>query len=451
MNPLTPKGTSLRRTLRISLLALLASLGLVAAVASYWIAGAEADEFFDNQLRQIALYIWDTPDSYRSGVIAAPSHDPEDDFLIQVWDKNGSLLVSSNSAVAMPRGAATGYSDAEVAGINWRVYTEVEPERTVQVSQQLEVREETAAQASLNAVIPIALLIPLSWLVLNWIIGRIIGRLDRVAMDIAARDAESTEPIPTSATPVEILPLISAMNDLVLRLQAALHQQRRFVADAAHELRTPLAAITLQIDNLAATIGAEGRSAQRIADLKAGSARATALVSQLLKLARVESGATSPQSQVVALLPLIVECLERIAPLAEHKAIDLGLDQHAVPDIEGVEDEIRILIDNLLDNAIRYTPAGGTVDVILRDDAQAVILEVRDTGPGIPEAALPRVLERFYRASPADIEGSGLGLAIAKAAADRNHVALTLANRRDRSGLTAVLAFRRAARSKKVL
>ena len=451
MRTRNPGATSLRRTLRVSLLVLLSSLGLVAAVASYWIAGVEADEFFDNQLRQIALYIWDTPDSYRPAMVAPPSHDPEDDFLIQVWDKDGSLLVSSNTTVAMPRGTATGYSDADVDGIDWRVYTEVEPERTVQVSQQVEVREETAAQASLNAIIPIALLIPLSWLVLNWIIGRIIGRLDRAAMDIAARDAESAEPIPMSSTPVEILPLVSAMNDLVLRLQTALHQQRRFVADAAHELRTPLAAIALQVDNLAAAIGLEGKSAQRIADLKAGSARAAALVGQLLKLARVESGATSPQSQTVALLPLIVECLERIAPLAEHKAIDLGLDQDAAPTIEGVEDEIRILIDNLLDNAIRYTPAGGTVDVILRDDGRAPILEVRDTGPGIPEAALPRVLERFYRASSADIEGSGLGLAIAKAAADRNHVALTLANRSDRSGLTAVLAFRRAARPKKAL
>lgn len=446
MSPVSARPASLRRTLRTSLLVLLTSLGLVAAVASYWIAGAEADEFFDNQLRQIALYIWDTPNSYRPGILAAPSHDPEDDFLIQVWNSNGSLLVSSNPAVAMPRGASTGYTDAAVGGIDWRVYTEVEPERTVQVSQQIEVREETAAQASLNAVVPIALLVPLSWLVLNWIVGRIIGRLDRVAMDIAARDTEGAAPIPASAAPAEILPLITAMNDLVLRLQSALHQQRRFVADAAHELRTPLAAISLQVDNLAAAIGADGKSAQRLADLKAGTARATALVGQLLKLARVESGAASPQTGRVALLPLVVECLERIAPLAEHKTIDLGLDPGAEPEIEGVQDEIRVLVDNLLDNAVRYTPAGGTVDVILRDDGPAPILEVRDSGPGIPETAMPHVLERFYRASPADIEGSGLGLAIAKAAADHNHVTLTLANRVDRSGLRAVLSFRRAQR-----
>ena len=451
MKPVKPNATSLRRTLRISLLVLLTTFGVISAVASYWIAGMEANEFFDDQLRQVALYVWDAPDGYRPSIIVAPSHDPEDDFLIQVWDKDARLLVSSNTAIPMPRAGATGYTDAMVAGIDWRVYTQVETGRTVQVSQQMEVREETAAQASLNAVIPIALLIPLSWLVLNWIIGRVIGRLDRVAVEIAARDAESAAPIPSAAAPVEILPLITAMNDLVLRLQAALHQQRRFVADAAHELRTPLAAISLQIGNLTAAIGGDGKYAPRIADLKAGSARASALVGQLLRLARVEAGAASPQKQAVALLPLVIESLERFAPLAGHKSIDLGLDQHANPTIEGAEDEIRVLIDNLLDNAIRYTPDGGTVDVILRADEPAPTLEVRDTGPGIPDANLTRVFERFYRASSADIEGSGLGLAIAKAAADRNHVALMLTNRADRSGLSAVLVFRPAAAAQRAI
>jgi two-component system, OmpR family, sensor kinase len=450
MKPVKPNVPSLRRTLRISLLVLLTSFGLISAVASYFIAGMEADEFFDNQLRQIALYIWDAPDGYRPDNIVAPSHDLEDDFLIQVWDKNGGLLVSSNTAIPMPRGVATGYANAVVAGIDWRVYTQVEPARTVQVAQQMEEREETAAQASLNAIIPIALLIPLSWLVLNWIVDRIIGRLDRVAVDIAARDAESTAPIPTVAAPVEILPLITAMNDLVLRLQAALHQQRRFVADAAHELRTPLTAISLQVGNLMAAIGAEGKYAQRIADLQAGSARASALVGQLLRLARVESGAASPEKQSVALLPLVIESLERFAPLAEHRSIDLGLDQNADAVVEGVEDEIRVLVDNLPDNAIRYTPDGGTVDVILRARESVPTLEVRDTGPGIPDASLTRVFERFYRASSANIEGSGLGLAIAKAAADRNHVRLTLTNRTDRSGLSATLVFRSADSAKRV-
>jgi len=442
---MTNKAMSLRRTLRWSLTVLLTVFGLITAIASYWSAGDEANDFFDNQLRQIALYVWDVPKGFRPETIVAPPHDPEDDFLIQVWDNDGSAVMSSNPSIPMPRGRTAGFADVDAGGIAWRVYTAIDPTRTVQVSQQMQVREELAADASLNSAVPIALLIPLSWLVLNWIIGRTIGRLDRVAAQVAGREAKGLDPIPTEAAPVEILPLISAMNDLVQRLRSALDQQRRFVADAAHELRTPLAAISLQVTNLMAAIGSDARYAQRIADLQAGSARAAALVGQLLRLARFESSAAKPPNQRVALLPLVIESLERFAPLADHRSIDLGLDQDAAPVVEGAEEEIRVLLDNLLDNAIRYTPAGGTVDVMLRDGRSGPTLEVRDTGPGIPDSVLPRVFERFFRAGSPEIEGSGLGLAIAKTAADRNHATLTLANRADRSGLSAVLAFRPAA------
>ena len=433
---------SLRRTLRLSLTVLLTVFGLITAVASYLSADAEADAFFDNQLRQIALYVWNVPTDFHADTVAAPPHDREDDFLIQVWDNDGAAVMSSDPSIPLPRGGAPGFSDVSAAGVTWRVYTAIEPARTVQVSQQTEVREELAADASLRATIPIILLIPLSWLVLNWIIGRIIDRLDRVAAEIAKREAKGLDPIPTEAAPVEILPLISAMNDLVQRLQSALSQQRRFVADAAHELRTPLAAISLQVNNLMAAIGNDSKYAPRIADLQAGSARASALVGQLLRLARFESNMAGRQDQRVELLPLVFESLERFAPLAEHRSIDLGLEQDATPIVAGVVEEIRVLLDNLLDNAIRYTPAGGTVDVILGTEDGRPILQVRDTGPGIPAASLPRVFERFFRASSAEIEGSGLGLAIAKAAADRNKVSIALANRTDRSGLCVTLTFR---------
>lgn len=433
---------SLRRTLLISLTVLLTLIGLVTAVASYILAGEEAAELFDSQLRQIALYVWDVPEGFQADAIVAPTHDPEDDFLVQVWSSDGKTVMSSNPAVALPRAEAEGFSDATVDDIEWRVYTRVDSGRTVQVSQQLEVREELAAGASLQATIPIALLVPLSWVVLTWIIARTIGRLDRVASEVAAREAIGLEPISTESAPAEILPLITAMNDLVTRLKAALDQQRLFVADAAHELRTPLAAISLQVANLAATIGSDGKHAARIADLQAGTKRASALVGQLLRLARFESAIDSRHDQRIELLSVVLESLGRFAPLAEHRSIDLGLSQEAGPVIIGARDEIQALLDNLLDNAIRYTPEGGAVDVVLRAGNSKVVLEVCDTGPGIPEASLPRVFTRFFRASSADIEGSGLGLAIAKAAADRNGIALTLLNRTDRSGLRVTLEFR---------
>ncbi|HEY3147131.1 MAG TPA: ATP-binding protein [Dongiaceae bacterium] len=437
---------SLRRTFRLWLTVLLLAIGLITAVASYWLAGNEAADYLDNQLRQIALYVWNVPEGFHTDIVPPP-HDPEDDFVVQVWDAAGAPIMSSTPAVPIPRGAATGFSEVEVNGEEYRVYTAIDRVRTVQVSQQLEVREELAADASLRATIPIALLIPLSWLVLNWLIGRIIGRLDRVAAKVTEREASGIDPIPADEAPIEIMPLINAMNALVQRLQAALTQQRRFVADAAHELRTPLAAISLQVNNLKAAVGSDGKMAQRLADLEAGSQRASALVGQLLRLARFEAAADTRPDQCIALVPLVMDSLGRFAPLAEHRMIDLGLSQEAAPVVEGVEEEVRALIDNLIDNAIRYTPEGGTVDVILRTDNARPVLEVRDTGPGIPDASLPRVFERFFRAGPPDTEGSGLGLSIAKAAADRNHITFTLRNRADRSGLSAVLIFR-AARSK---
>lgn len=432
---------SLRRTLLLWLTALLALMGVVAAAATYVLAGEEAAELFDDQLRQIALYVWDVPESFRADTISAPAHDPEDDFLIQIWSVDGKAMMSSNPAVALPRAPVSGFSDKTVAGVAWRVYTAIDPIRVVQVSQQINVRRELAAESSLQAALPILLLIPLSWGVLTWIIGRIIGRLDVVAAEVGKREARGLEPISMVGAPAEVLPLISAMNDLVHRLKSALDQQRRFVADAAHELRTPLAAIALQVENLKAAIGNDRRYAQRIADLQAGTARASALVGQLLRLARFESGPIAQPHQQIVLQPLLLESLARFAPLAEHRGVDLGLTQEATPVVAGVREEIQVLLDNLIDNAIRYTPAGGTVDVVLKSEADRPMLEVRDSGPGIPEASLPRVFTRFFRAAGPETEGSGLGLAIAKTVADRNNIALRLANRTDRSGLSATLSF----------
>ena len=434
---------SLRSSFRLWLTVLLVAIGLVTAIASYLIAFDEAADYLDNQLRQVALYVWNVPKGYRTDTVTAPRHDVEDDFVVQVWDSAGSQIMSSTQAPAIPRGAVTGFSEIELSGEEYRVYTAIRQDRTVQVSQQLQVREELAADAALRATIPIALLIPLSWLVLNWLIGRIIGRLDRVTEKVRQWQSSGIDPIPPHEAPAEIMPLISAMNALVQRLHAALDQQRRFVADAAHELRTPLTAISLQVNNLKGALSNDGKLAQRIADLEAGAQRASTMVGQLLRLARVESAANRPPKPI-ALLPLVLDSLGQLAPLAERRTIDLGLDQDAAPVVEAVEDELRVLIGNLIDNAVRYTPEGGKVDVIVRNDASHPTLEVRDTGPGIPEASLPRVIERFFRVGPAETEGSGLGLAIAKVAADRNNIALILRNRTDGGGFSALLRFRPA-------
>jgi signal transduction histidine kinase len=355
----------------------------------------------------------------------------------------GTPVRLSHPAIEIPRRTVTGFSQAVTPEDEWRVYTLATTRRTVQVAQQMSVREELATSASLQAALPIALLIPLSWLALTWIIDRIMARLNRLAAGVAARDAVNGTPIPLEDVPAEIVPFVRSINDLLTRLQAVLDRQRRFVSNAAHELRTPLSALLIQIENLRQADG-DGRLAPRLSDLQAGIRRAAALVGQLLRLARYDADEPGQPTRI-DLVALTLDGMARVAPLADDRSIDLGLGRRDAVTVIGSEADLSVVIGNLLDNAIRYTPSGGTVDISITADGPVAILEIQDTGPGIREDELPRVFERFFRAAPLGVEGSGLGLAIAKAAAERNNAGLALENRTDRSGIVARLMIARGA------
>ncbi|QAS80976.1 histidine kinase (plasmid) [Rhizobium acidisoli] len=433
------KGTiSIRRTAFIWLAGLMATIGVCAATASYFLVQNEASDFLDNQLRQIALYVGDARSSPETGPDSGAPHDPEDDFVIQVWDAAGKPLRQSHPAVGIPRLSATGFADISTDSDYWRVYTLAAPDRTVQVSQDMSVREELAANAALQAALPIIVLIPLSLLTLSWIIDRIMARLNRLAVAVASRDTTVDSPVPIDDVPAEVVPFVSSINLLLARLRALLERQRRFVSDAAHELRTPLSALQIQIDNLRHD-DRDGRFSQRLAELEAGIGRATRLVNKLLRLARYDAHESAPASQPIDLVQLAVDTVARLTPLAESRGIDLGITRRDKAITIGALADFEIILDNLVENAVRYTPPTGTVDVAVVVAGQEARIEIRDTGPGIAEEEMPRVFERFFRARPQDSEGSGLGLAIAKAAAERQGARLTLAMREDGPGLVASL------------
>lgn len=436
---------SIRRTAFIWLAGLMAAIGVCAAAGSYLLARKEASDFLDNQLRQVALYVGDMPSAPGLGPDGSGTQDPEDDFIVQVWDASGRPLRQSHPDISIPRQAATGFRDMTSAGKDWRIYTLAAAQRTVQVSQRVDVRQELAATAALQAALPIAVLIPLSLLMLGWVIDRIMARLDRLAVTVASRDAAADDPLPIDDVPKEVIPFVSAINRSLGRLQALLEQQRRFISDAAHELRTPLSALQIQIDNLRHN-DRDGRFAQRLGEIEAGIGRATALVGKLLRLARYDALAAAPAPQPVELGQLAIDTIAQLTPLAESRSIDLGIIRTDNAVTRGVPADLEIILANLVENALRYTPMGGSVDVAVEATEDEARIEVRDTGPGIREDELARVFERFFRARPQDAEGSGLGLAIAKAAAQRNNVRLTLANRSDRPGLVACLIARRVAR-----
>jgi two-component system OmpR family sensor kinase len=283
---------------------------------------------------------------------------------------------------------------------------------------------------------------PLLGGIIWWLVGRDLKPLADVAQAVSQRHPNALEPLLVTGLPQEVQPLIAALNDLLQRLAAALAAQRAFIADAAHALRTPLTALHLQTQVMARATEEEERQ-QAIVALQRGMQRITHLVHQLLTLARLDPESIQPPLTSVALNPLIHAAIADHAPLAAEKAIDLGLTRDDPACITGDADSLRILFGNLLENAIHYTPAGGTVDVQITSESDTIHVEIADTGPGIPPEDHARVFDRFYRRESTGIPGSGLGLAIVKTIADRHHAHLTLGERDRGPGLVVHLTFPR--------
>jgi len=431
---------SLKKQLIILLVGLLSIVGMLAGSISYMLAKNDAGELLDHQMREVARSIDEGSQlpAMQARFFSETEEERESDFVIQSWYESEPVK-STRPDFILPRKSQTGFSDLTMHGKKWRTYTIVYPDRTVQVSLSGEVRREIATAAALRSVLPIAGLIPLSWILVAVVVGRILKPLDAVTAAATQRDASSLDPLPAENVPQEIAPLIAEMNALLLRLGDALESQRQFVSNAAHELRTPLAALQLQIENLSLCQSREDMDA-RIGELKAGVHRASHLVNQLLRMARFEAENASARHNA-DLGQIVKTCIGSLIPLAEKKGIDLGMVRDEAVVIQANSDALRILFDNLIDNAIRYTPSGGRIDVSVISAGKKAYVEIADNGPGIPEHLLPRVFDRFFRASGQLIEGSGIGLAIVKAIADRESAEVTLSNRTDGAGLIAKVAL----------
>lgn len=406
---------SIRRTLLATLLAAVTVVTLAAASLVYGLARQQIDAIFDYQLRQLALTLRGPP--------AAAGGAPEDlDFVLQIWDPTGLKLYDSRPNSGLPPSAQLGFATVRSRTGEWRVYTTELAGLVVQVAQPLRVREKLAIAASVRFLAPVLLILPLLGFLVWRAVGRSLAPLDQLAEAVGSRTPAALEPLPVSDAPEEALPLVRSLNDLLQRLRGALDAQRAFVADAAHGLRTPLAALNLQLQLVERATDAAERTAA-LADLRAGLERATHLVQQLLTLARAEPDAVPALAgEPVRLADLVEEAIADHAIVAETKGVDLGATEVAGDAVvTGDRAALRILLANLVENAIRYTPRGGRVDVA----AGPSWLEVVDNGPGIPQADRERVFDRFYRRS-SGTQGSGLGLAIVKAIADRHSATVSL-------------------------
>lgn len=438
-----PVGTmcSIRRAMMLWMVPLFLLVGAGSAAFSYWMYARMVEGFMDDQMQQLAT------------VLAAQDNVPMPlqqtservhkwgGYVVQTYDGLGRQEINSwpELGVGLQSG---GFQDVKHGGHRWRTYVAANPaagSRTVQVLQSGTFRAKLAAERAAAALAPVLILLPLSMLVL-WLVARAMSAaLEDIGRQAAQQDEHHITELSLDRVPHEIAPLVGSFNALLRRLRDAFATQRRFVQDAAHELRTPIAAIGLQLENLRNDMGCDA-SRERYSQLEAGVRRANRLVDQLLRLSRQEAAGADGVG-IVDLQAQLRESMNTLITLADRRRIDLGLvgpDQQGDPvTLRCAPGDLRSVLDNLIENALRYTPEGGVVDVRLVQDQGRAALEVVDTGPGIPPELLPRVFDRFFRVPGNGSNGSGLGLAIAQAAAQRCGLAITLRNRQDRSGLIA--------------
>ena len=414
---------SIRRNLLLALLGTMCAAMLIAGWATYRAAHHEADALFDYHLRQIALSVRDQTFLGSPDFLA---NDENLDYVIRVWDLSGLTVYYSKPHESLPELTQLGYSIAETSEGEWRVFATQYHGLTIAVAQPMRVRNRLATDAAWNTLRPFFFLLPVVGMLVWVLVGLGLRPLARLAESVRKRTPDSLAPLPDEGLPEEIQPLAASLNDLLARLQAAFAAQRDFVADAAHELRTPLTALQLQTQLVERAAGETERGAA-LDELKRGLQRTGHTVQQLLTLARLEPGAVSMPSVRVELATLAREAVVEQTRVAEARDIDLGLaevDSRAV--VMGDAEALRILLSNLLANALRYTPRGGRVDVSCRMRDGQPVLEIADTGSGIPEAERERVFDRFYRRPGEQESGSGLGLAIVRAIADRHDAVVSL-------------------------
>lgn len=430
---------SIRRRLLLWLLSGLALAVAATGARIYTQTLEEANELFDYHLKQMAASL--PNDSFgplppsRSGV-----PEVEEGLVVQIWDRNGLQLYFSHPGSKLPQRAELGFSTVETPRGSWRVYSALEQNNVVQIAQPMSARQNLAAGMALRALVPLLVLLPLLGLLIWLTVGRGLRPLDQMALALGRRTPDSLDALPQDGLPIEIVPLVQSLNDLLARLARALESQKAFVADAAHELRTPLTAVHLQIQ-LAERAKTEEERKAAFNQLRQGQLRAAHLVQQLLTLAREEPG-VAPQLHVAIDLAEVARLVvSEYAPLAVESNIDLGISQEEQAIISGDVEALRVMLGNLVDNAIRYTPRGGTVDVALQLRDGTAAMEVSDTGPGIPEVDRERVFDRFYRREINHASGSGLGLAIVKNIADRHQAGIVLENRVPGPGLRASISF----------
>lgn len=444
--------TSIRRRLLFILLGLFLVTWLALATGSYISTRHEVEELFDAQLAQsarvlLALLHHEIEEDEEEFRFSGPTlkypekHPYEEKLAFQVW-KGERLVLRAPNAPATHLAARLGHADQHIGDQPWRVFALMDSSGTLrlEVGERYDVRNELITEILWQLMLPLLLTLPLLAVLIHTGIVRGLRPLHRAAAEIADRSPRQLQPLALDDAPDEIKPLIRALNGLLARLAQALEGERRFTANAAHELRTPLAGLKAQAQ-LALRASQNEDRRQALAQIERGVDRATHLVAQLLTLARIDPESAGSRYEPVELTRLAAGVMAELAPTAIEKRIDLALDEQDPGIVRGDAAALAILLRNLLDNAIRYTPPGGRVSVETHTLAHRVRLCVRDSGPGIPADLRERAFDRFYRLPGTPDSGCGLGLSIVQRIVELHGAGIALVTPEDGPGLRVEIEF----------
>ncbi|MFZ6644363.1 ATP-binding protein [Undibacterium sp. TJN25] len=429
---------TIRKQLLLTLLAGTFFCTVLAGGALFFKINEEANELFDAQLKQVANSL---PIPIGDQRVEIDKDGPEELVVLQAWDESGKAVYISDEKSLLPRYHGEGLKTVAIDAERWRVFVRHKQGLIIQVAQPDYVRQELAAKIALRCLLPFLLMLPILAAIIWVAVGRGLIPLNIFADAVSKRSPSALQPLSTEGLTPEVKPLCDALNDLLRQLDTALTTQRAFIADAAHELRTPLAAFKLQLQ-LVERATDEAQRTIAMEKLHDRLDRSSHLVQQLLILARHEPGPEPQPFGLVDAQAVARQIVIDYYPLAVNRSIELGLDtaEH-FPEVHGNADDLRILLGNLVDNALRYTPAGGNVDISARVVDGHPLISVADNGPGIPVSEHERVFDRFYRGEQTDSWGSGLGLSISKNIADMHGAALKLGATAQGTGLTISLIF----------
>ncbi|AUH02084.1 two-component sensor histidine kinase [Prodigiosinella confusarubida] len=431
---------SLRRRLLLWLLPATFFAGVLASIGTYWGASSELNDLLNDQMRYIAEHTsisGDAQVAFLSKVKHKKKVD-EDKVLLQVWSQD-KMVFSTAPSLTPPAPKGEGLQNIVFLGQTWHTFVERRGNQVIRVAQAQNARWEALAGLSIHLFWPVLSLLPLLALFLWFGISYGLKPLGKIGEELGRRDVNSLTPIVPESLPEEVEPLVYRINDLLQRLDQAFTMQKNFIADAAHELRTPAMAIGIQ-NQLAQQAGNEQERQLALAELQNGVERFSHLVQQLLALARLEPDALASQCSVDLLSLCRTVIIENLLS-SEIKAIDLGLITDEKITVTGDPEALHILLSNLVSNALRYTPQHGQVDLAVYQDEGGVVLSVCDTGPGIPKNERALVLERFYRAHNQNIAGSGLGLSIVKRIAECHRASVSLGSGAGEQGLCVQIRF----------